>query len=315
MLLFILRRLGIGVALAWIVLTLIFLAIHAIPGDPAEILASGSGTTAADPAAVARIREQLGLDQPLWDQYVAFLQGAAVGDFGTSFRQRAPVSELIAFRLPNSLELMVGAAVVSVPLGIWLGSVAARRGRWVDSLIAGATGFGIAIPGYVLGTFLIVIFATQLRLLPSGGYVSWSDPGAHLARLVLPVSVLSVLLTSTVARITRATVLETSHSDWIRTARSWGLAETPVFRRHVVRNSLGPVTSVVAIELGALIGSSVVIEQVFTWPGVGTLLVQGVSDRDYPIVIGVVTVISVMFILINIAVDILQGVLDPRARR
>lgn len=314
MLFFILKRIGIGLALVWVVLTIIFAAIHAIPGDPAEILASGSGTAAADPATVAAIRTELGLDRPLPEQYVSFLTGAVAGDFGTSFKQGTAVSELIAFRLPNSLELMLGAALVSIPLGIFLGSTAAQRGGWVDSLVAGFTAFGVAIPGYVLGTFLVVFFATQLRLLPSGGYVSWVDPVGHLSRLILPVAVLSFMLVSTVARITRATILETSRSDWVRTARSWGLSDGSVFRRHVVRNSLGPVTSVIAIELGALIGSSVVIEQVFTWPGVGTLLVQGVNDRDYPVVIGIITVISIIFIVINIIVDILQGVLDPRAR-
>lgn len=314
MLLFILKRLGIGLALVWVVLTVIFAAIHAIPGDPAEILASGSGTAAADPATVEAIRAQLGLDRPLPEQYLTFLGGAVVGDFGTSFKQGAPVSELIAFRLPNSLELMFGAALVSIPLGVLLGSAAARRGGWADSLISGVTAFGVAIPGYVLGTFLVVVFATQLRVLPSGGYVPWTDPTGHLTRLILPVAVLSFMLVSTVARITRATILETSRSDWVRTARSWGMRESTVFRRHVVRNSLSPVTSVIAIELGALIGSAVVIEQVFTWPGVGTLLVQGVNDRDYPVVIGIITVISIIFIVINIVVDILQGVLDPRAR-
>lgn len=314
MLLFILKRLGIGLALVWVVLTIIFAAIHAIPGDPAEILASGSGTAATDPAAVAAIRAQLGLDRPLLEQYLSFLGGAVAGGFGTSFTRQTAVSELIAFRLPNSLELVFGAALISIPLGILLGSSAARLGGWRDSVISGFTAFGVAIPGYVLGTFLVVLFATQLRLLPSGGYVGWEDPWGHLSRLVLPLTVLSVMLVSTVARITRATILETSRSDWVRTARSWGLPGRTVFRRHVVRNSLGPVTSVVAIELGALIGSSVVIEQVFTWPGVGTLLVEGVGDRDYPVVIGVIAVISVIFIVINIVVDILQGVLDPRAR-
>ncbi|GAB3596877.1 ABC transporter permease [Microbacterium tumbae] len=314
MLLFILKRLGIGLALVWVVLTLIFAAIHAIPGDPAEILASGSGTAAADPATVAAIRAGLGLDRPIAEQYLDFLGGAAVGDFGTSFTQQAPVSQLIAFRLPNSLELMLGAALISIPCGILLGSSAARLGGWRDSVLSGFTAFGVAIPGYVLGTFLVVLFATQLRLLPSGGYVGWDDPAGHLSRLILPVVVLSVMLTSTVARITRATILETSRSDWVRTARSWGLSDPTVFRRHVVRNSLGPVTSVIAIELGALIGSSVVIEQVFTWPGVGSMLVKGVNDRDYPVVIGIITVISIVFIVINIVVDILQGVLDPRAR-
>lgn len=313
---FILKRIGLGIVLLWLVVTVVFLALHAVPGDPAAILLTSEGSGGVTPEALEKVRQQLGLDQPVLVQYRDYLLGLLQGDLGTSFQNTSStVASYIGARLPNTLELVFAAALIAVVVGVPLGALAARRGGWIDTVISTLTTLGISMPVYVIGTFFVLIFALQLGWFPAGGFTEFSsDPIEHLRKLLLPAVALSFGITSVVARMTRSAVLETVAQDWVRTAKSQGLPRNTVFSRHVLRNSLNPVVTTLGLEIGSLLGSTVLVERVFTWPGMGSLLVDSVNARDYPIVQGVVIVIAALFILINIAVDVLYGVLDPRAR-
>ena len=313
---FILTRCGIGLVLVWVVVTLIFLALHLVPGDPALLLLSGDGGSAPTPEAIAKVRESLGLNEPFLMQYLHYVGGLIQGDLGNSFRDGFAVTGYIGDRLPKTLELVFVAAAIAVVVGVPLGALAARRGGVVDSLVSLMTTVGLAVPVYVIGTLLVLFFALTWRLVPAGGYVSFADdPSGHLSRLILPAVAVSLGITAVLARMTRSAVLETMGKEWVRTARSVGLSRSDVFTKHVMRNSLNPVVTSFGLEVGTLIGSTVLIERVFNWPGLGSLLVDGVLQRDYPVVQGVVIVISVLFILINIIVDISYGLLDPRVRQ
>ncbi|HQA31745.1 ABC transporter permease [Propioniciclava tarda] len=314
---FVLNRLLLGVVLLWLVVTVVFLALHAVPGDPAAILLGSEGSGAVTPEALARVRSQLGLDKPILVQYSDYLAGLVRMDFGTSFRSAdIQVLSYIGDRLPKTLELVLMAALIAVVVGIPTGALAARIGGLADTVISSLTTLGISMPVYVIGTVFVLVFSLQMGWFPAGGYTAIeANPSAHFMRLVLPAIALSFGITSVVARMTRSAVLETVAQDWVRTARSQGLPRSVVFRRHVIRNSLNPVVTTLGLEIGSLLGSTVLIERVFTWPGMGSLLVDSVNSRDYPMVQGIVIVIAALFILINLIVDILYGVLDPRARR
>ncbi|KRE28216.1 ABC transporter permease [Agromyces sp. Soil535] len=312
---YIARRLATGVGLLFLVLTLIFFVIRTVPGDPAALLASGGGSGEASPEAIERIREQLGLDQPLWAQYLGYLAGVVRGDFGVSFQFGTDVTPIIMARLPNTLQLVLGAVLIGVTVGVLLGIIAARRGGVVSTVVTAMGSFAISVPVYVLATVLAYVVALQLRWLPAGGFVGWEDPVGHLRILVLPCIALAVPFSAIVATITRSGLVETAQQDWVRTARSWGLSPGSVFGRHVLRNSLTAVLTIVGLEIGLMFGSTILVEQVFSYPGLSQLLIKAVEQRDYPIVQGVAILAAGFFIMINIVVDVLYGVLDPRARR
>ncbi|MGO4299376.1 ABC transporter permease [Leifsonia sp. RAF41] len=315
MLLFISKRVGIGLGLIFVVLTLIFLAIHAVPGDPAAVLASGGSSGTASPEAVEHMREVLGLNQPLSTQYLDYLRGFVTGNLGTSFRDGQPVLATILGRLPNTLELVLIACVLGSLVGVGFGALAGRFGGWIDSFVSGYSSLAISIPIYVLGTVFILIFALNLGWLPAGGYVSWQeDPIGHLRMLILPSIALSIGLSGVAARMARASVIETNRMDWVRTAKSWGLDSARVFRRHVLRNSLTPVITAIGLEVGIMLGATVLAERIFNYPGLSALLIDAVLNRDYPVVQGIVILISVLFISINIVVDLVYRVLDPRVK-
>lgn len=316
MLFFILKRMAMGVGLVLLVLTLIFSALQLVPGDPAVLLLSTGDGGAPSPEAVEKLREQLGLNQPLLTQYFSFLSGVFTGDLGESFRTSQPVLEAIGARLPRTLMLVVFATVLSIVIGVAMGAIAARRGGWVDTLVTALSSIGVALPVFVFGAVLILLFSITLKWFPAGGYVDPSkDLLGSLASLTLPAIALAVGFAAQIARMTRSAVLEVQTQDWVRTAKSIGLAPFTVFRRHVLRNSLTPVVTVVGIGFGTLLGSTVLVERVFNYPGLSSLLVDGVTTRDYPVVQGVVIVIALLFIAINIVVDIIYGILDPRVRR
>jgi peptide/nickel transport system permease protein len=312
---FIAKRIGVGLGLVFVVLTLIFLAIHAVPGDPAAVLASGGASGTATPESIERLREQLGLDKPLVVQYLDYLAGVVTGDLGSSFRDSRPVVTTIFERLPNTIELVVLACLVGAIVGVALGAAAGRFGGWVDSLVTAFSSLAISVPVYVLGTVFILVFSLTLGWFPAGGFVSWqTDPVGHLRLLLLPALTLSIAFIGVTARMTRSSVVETSRMDWVRTARSWGLTPSRVFSRHVLRNSMTPVATAIGLEVGIMLGSTVLAERVFNFPGLSALLVDSVVNRDYPVVQGIVIVISVLFIAINIVVDLVYRFLDPRVR-
>lgn len=309
------KRLAVSLALIWIVATLVFLVLRLVPGDPAELLLSGGGV-APDPAAVRDLREQLGLEKPLLAQYLDYLGRLSRLDLGTSLKDEHPVAEEIARRLPRTVELILAATVLAILIGLPLGVAAAlRRGRAFDRVAVAITSFSHSVPVFVTGTILVLIFAQKLRWVPAGGFVPFSqDPKLHLTILAMPAVAIALGLSTIVFRMVRTTVLETMEREWVRTARAKGLPEKAVLRRHIVRNALGPVVTVVGLQMGTLLGGTVLVEYVFNWPGLSGFLVRAVEQRDYPEVEGIVLVICTLFILINLVVDLIHAVLDPRVR-
>lgn len=308
------KRLAVGLILLWVVATVVFLALHMVPGDPARTILTGTGATPTEEA-IQNLREQLGLHLPLWEQYTRFLGQLLTGSLGESLRSGTPVTELIGQRLPRTLQLVFATTVVSVVAGVIFGALAARRGGWTDRILMIMTSFSVAIPAYVAAVVLVYVVGVRLQWLPSGGYVPFGeDPVGHLQTLIMPTISLSLAFAAVVARMTRTAVLSVGEQDWVRTGRSVGLKESKVFSRHILRNSLTSVVTVSGLQMGALLGGTVIVERVFSWPGLSDLLINGVTTRDYPVVQGTVLVIAAMFVLLNIVVDILYGFIDPRGR-
>ncbi|MBB4368302.1 peptide/nickel transport system permease protein [Bradyrhizobium sp. cir1] len=309
------RRAGTALATLFAVATLIFLTLHLVPGDPAEVLMT-SGGMAPSREAIDALRISLGLDRPLWDQYLAYLARITSGDLGTSFQDHASISAEIIRRLPRTVELIVSAAVASVLIGMPAGILAAlRRGSFWDGLLSSLASLGLSLPIFVTGTLMILVFSQTLRLVPAGGYADFTeDPLKHVVYLAMPAISISVGLIPVVFRMTRTSILEFLEREWVRTARAKGLTERSVLLRHVVRNSLSPVITVLGLHIGTLLGGTVLVEYVFNWPGLSGMLVQAVEQRDYPAVQGIVLVICILFVLINMGVDLLYGLLDPRVR-
>ena len=313
--LWILRRAGISLALVWVVASIVFMALHLVPGDPAELLLSTGGVS-PDPAAVAELRERLGLDLPLMTQYGSFLAGLLRGDLGSSLVDDYPVAQEIALRLPRTLELILAGTLLAVVFGMPAGTWAAlHRGGAFDRIASGIAAFLLALPVFVVGTLLVLVFAQMLRIMPAGGYVPFAQsPGQHLLLLTLPAVAIGKGLAAVVFRMTRASVLDALSKDFVRTARAKGLGPRRILVRHVVRNALTPVLTVLALHMGSLLGGTVLVEYVFNWPGLSTPLLRAVEARDYPMVVGIVLVISALFLLINLLTDLLYAALDPRIR-
>ncbi len=310
-----LRRVGICIVLAWAVSLIVFMTLHIVPGDPAELLLA-TGGVAPDPVAVRELRIRLGLERPLIEQYLAFLGGLTRGDLGTSLVDEYPVTSEIALRLPRTLELILAGTVIAVILGLPAGTYAAlHRGGLFDRIASGAAALLLAGPVFVVGTLLVLLLAQTLKLMPAGGYVPFAqDPAKHLTLLALPAIAIAKGLTAVVFRMTRASVLDVLSRDFVRTARAKGLTPGRVLIRHVVRNSLTPVLTVLGLHMGTLLGGTVLVEYVFNWPGLSTPLLRAVEARDYPMVVGIVLTISGLFLLINLVMDLIYAALDPRVR-
>jgi peptide/nickel transport system permease protein len=311
-----LRRVGVSLALIWIVASIVFLAIRMVPGDPAELLLSQGGA-APDPSTVAALREQLGLDRPVGEQYLDAFRRLLRGDFGNSLQDDSKVSAEIMLRLPRTLELIAAAALIALLAGVPSGLAAGLRpGRAFDRLGSAAAAVVLAVPVFVTGTVMVLVFAQGLHWVSAGGYVALAkDPARHFSLLAMPAIAISAGLSATVFRMTRAAVLDVSGRDYVRTARAKGVRPVRIVLRHVLRNALVPVVTVLALQLGTLLGGTVLVEFVFNYPGLSGLLVSAVNARDYPQVQGVILVISILFVTLNLLVDLLYGFLDPRARR
>ena len=288
----------------WAVGTLVFLMLHWVPGDPVAVML-GEGATAVDQSV---LRAQLGLDQPLWAQYVHWWLGLLQGDLGRSLFLHQPVAALIGERFVYTAQLAVlalaFAVVLAVPLGVW---AALKAGRWPDSLAMGVSLLGVSIPNFWLGPMLILVFSLWLGWLPVSGAqapLSW----------VLPTVTLGTALAAILTRMVRASLLEVLHEDYLRTARAKGLPGRVVVWRHALRNALLPVVTVLGLQLGTLLGGAVITEVVFDWPGLGQLLVESIQRRDYPVVQGVMLVVTAAYVLVNALTEWLYGVLDPRVR-
>jgi peptide/nickel transport system permease protein len=296
----------------WLVTVIAFVVIRLAPGDPSAVMLGSDAT----PAAVAEFRARYGLDRPLAMQYVAWLSHVVRADLGTSIYLGRPVTTAILERLPVSLTLTLAAFVIAVVLGLTLGLVAAYwHDTWADRAVSAVAALGLALPSFWLGICLIYLFAVRWPVLPSGGFVEpWVDPPASLRHLLLPAFALGYLQSGLIARMTRASMLEALRGDFVRTARSKGVAERRVVVKHALRNALIPILTVTGISLAVLFGGAVVIETVFTLPGVGRLLVNAVVRRDYPVVQGTLLLVAAWYVLVNIAVDVLYTVTDPRVR-
>jgi ABC-type dipeptide/oligopeptide/nickel transport system permease component len=286
------------------VATLVFSLIHLVPGDPAQAML-GDG---ASPQDIAELRASLGLDRPLLEQYVTFLRQAVAGDLGKSFRTGQPVTSMIFERLPATAELAIAAMTVAIVIAIPLGVIAAVwRGTAVDF---GAMTFalaGVSIPNFWLGPLLAIVFAVELGWLPVSGR-------GTLAHLVLPSVSLGLALAAILARMTRASLLDELRELYVRAARARGVSRAFAIGGHALRNSLVPLLTIVALQFGAVLTGAVITETIFAWPGIGRLLIQSIGFRDYPMVQGCILLIAATYVTVNLATDLMYGVLDPRIR-
>jgi peptide/nickel transport system permease protein len=332
MLRFVVRRLLLLVPILIGLSLLVFLWIRALPGSPATALLGERAT----PAAVAAVRKQYGLDDPLYQQYFRYLRTLAGGNLGSSVTTRRPVVDEFRDRFPATVELALAAMVFSVGLGIPLGFLAAKRyGGWLDHLSLVASLIGISIPIFFLGILLKYVFAVKLGWLPTvgrqsvlinvdhptnfyvldtilaGDFEAWWDAVKHL---VLPAVALGSIPLAIVARITRAAVLDILNEDYVRTARAKGVAPIIVDRRHILRNAMLPITTIIGLQTGLLLSGAVLTETVFAWPGIGSWLVEAIEARNYPVLQNGILLIAIVFVLVNLLVDLSYGLLNPRIR-
>jgi peptide/nickel transport system permease protein len=314
---YIARRLLVAVPILFGVSVVTFLFANLAPGDPLSTLARpGEGVRPSD---LAALRHSLGLDQPLYIRYLTWLGQVVQGNFGASLIRDTPVTKLLLTHIPNSLLLMGIALSLSVVLGILLGILSAfRQYSWIDRVLTFVTLSGIAVPSYLLAIFVIYLFAVVLGLLPPSGMQSPAGGGDPLVdrirHLILPVAVLTFGNTAIFMRYTRGSVLDVMRQDYVTTARAKGLREVLVRRRHILRNALLPIVTIVGLSLPNLITGALFVETIFSWPGIAKAAVDASLERDYPVIMGVALVTSVAIILSNLIADIAYAVVDPRIR-
>jgi peptide/nickel transport system permease protein len=291
----------------------VFLIVHLVPGDPARAILGLNAT----PELIARLRTQLGLDDSLVSQYFAWLGNVVTGDFGTDYTSNAPIVDLLGQRLPVTIELAVVALLIAVAIGVPLGVAAAVwRGQAPDTAAQGVSMAGISVPDFWLGIILILVFSLGFGVLPSSGWVPFGDdPVGNIEHVLLPALALGVGFGAVLIRVTRAAMLDVLAQDYIRFCRAKGVPESKVIFKHALRNAAIPITTVIGMQAGYLLGGAIVVEQVFSLPGVGRLVLDGVLQRNYPVVQGAVLVVAVMFIAVNLFADVLYTVLNPRLRR
>ena len=301
---FLLRRLLLTIPVLIGVATLVFALIHLVPGDPVQAMLGES----ASPQDVAQLRTKLGLDRPLLQQYASFARGVVRGDLGTSLRTNQPVTGIILERMPATLELAVSAMVVAILFSIPLGIIAAvGKGTYVDHAATTVSLIGISMPTFWLGPLLAIVFSVWLGWFPVSGR-------GTVANLVLPAVTLGAPLAAILARMTRASVLEELRELYVTAARARGVSAARAVFAHAFRNSLIPIVTVIGLQFGAVLTGAVITETIFAWPGVGRLLVQSISARDYPAVQGCILLIAVTYVSMNLFIDMLYGFLDPRIR-
>jgi len=309
---FLARRLLYSAVVLIGVLVVVFALVHLVPGDPVRIALG----TRYSPQAYDALRSASGLDKPIVEQFFSYIGSALTGDLGVSFRNGDPVTEILLERLPATISLAVAgiviALLIALPAGIWS---ALREGRISDAIIRIASQFGVSVPDFWMGILLIALFATTLGWLPTSGYQPLLDnPGGWLRHIVLPALTVGLVAGAIMTRYVRSAVLEVASMGYVRTARSKGLPPRVVTFRHTVRNALIPVLTITGIQLATILGGVIVVEVVFAWPGLGRLVYNAVAARDYPVIQGAVLLIAALFLLINLIVDVLYAVVDPRIR-
>ena len=329
---YLLRRVIATIPVVVLISLLVFLLIHAAPGDPADLLLSEE----ASPQDIADARRRWGLDQPIYVQYLRFLANILSGDLGTSFRYADPVITLIGERLPATIELAIAslliAIILGIPLGVWAG---AKPNSSADNFGSMFGFFGISMPNFWFGIMLILVISGYFNWLPSSGRSTYgvaqgSETGFYIIQslaagnmkaawdgikyVIMPAIALGTGMMGLIMRVTRSSVLEIMNEDYVRTARAKGLGERTVLWRHVMRNALVPIITVVGLELGTLLSGSIIVETVFAWPGSGSLLIAAIQSRDYPLITGTVLTYTIAFVAINFTIDILYALIDPRIR-
>jgi ABC-type dipeptide/oligopeptide/nickel transport system permease component len=329
---YLVKRLAGTIPVILLISLLVFSLIHAAPGDPTLMLL-GEETNAEE---VAKAKQRWGLDQPLYIQYVKFLSSALKGEFGKSFKFAEPVTSVIKTRLPATIELamvsIIIATLLAIPLGVWAG---ARPNSWIDNIGTTCGLFGISMPSFWLAIMLILFMAGILNILPTSGRSTYGVAGPEitgfylidslvqknwqavwdaLTHIFMPALALGMNMLGILMRVTRSAVLEVMNEEYVTTARAKGLAEKKVVWQHVTSNALIPVITVVGLELGTLLSGSIIVETVFSWPGSGSLLISALNARDYPLVTGLVMTYTAAFVLINLIIDGLYAVIDPRIR-
>lgn len=309
---FLVRRLLYSAVVLIGVLIVVFALVHLVPGDPVRI-ALGTRYT---PQAYDALRAASGMDRPIVEQFFSYLGSSLTGDLGVSFRNGDPVTVTLLDRLPATLSLGVVGILIALAIALPAGIFAAlREGRVSDAIVRVASQFGVSVPDFWLGILLIGLFASTLGWLPTSGYRPLlSDPGGWLRHIILPGLTVGLVAGAIMTRYVRSAVLEVAAMGYVRTARSKGLAPRVVTFRHVVRNALLPVLTITGIQLATILGGVIVVEVVFAWPGLGRLVFNSVAARDYPVIQGAVLLIAVLFLLINLLVDVLYAVVDPRIR-
>jgi len=312
MLAYILRRLLAAIPVMGIVAVLVFLMLRLSPSDPAAIIAGDF----ANDQQVAEIRRKLGLDQPILTQFFIWIGGMFGGDFGESFFYKKQVAALIVERMEPTISLSLIAIVLTVAIAVPLGTLAAyKQGSWIDRLVMGFSVVGFSVPVFVVGYLLIYLLAVKLDWFPVQGYQYLRDGlGGWLHRLALPALTLSIVFVALIARMTRTSVLEVLHEDYIRTARAKGQSELKVLVRHALANAAVPILTVIGLTFATLIGGVVVTESVYTLPGLGLLTVDAVLARDYPTIQAVILLFSLAYVLVNLLVDVAYTLFDPRIR-
>ena len=299
-----LRRLLLALPALWLIVTMVFLLIHVVPGDPVQQML-GEDARAED---VQQLRHALGLDLPIGVQYAHYLRDVVHGNLGQSFRFQQPVARIIFERYPATLELALAALVIcallSIPAGTW---AAARQGRAADHAVGVLSLLGLSIPNFALGPVLIVIFSIELDWLPVSGR-------GGLAHLALPAATLGAALGAILTRMVRTSMIEELSSDYVRTARAKGLSESRVLFHHAFRNALIPIITILGLQFGTLLAGTIITETIFSWPGIGRLAVQAIGARDYPLLQGCILVIAVSYVLVNLATDVAYALVDPRVR-
>jgi peptide/nickel transport system permease protein len=306
-----LTRLVLTLPVVWLVVSLVFLLIHLVPGDPIlQILGEG-----AAPTDIAALRRQYGLDQPLWAQYIHYWAGVLHGDLGSSIRLHDTVAHLIAARYPYTLALTLTALASGLALALPAGILAAvRRGRWLDQVLSVVSLFGLSVPGLALGPVLILVFSITLGWLPVSGANAGGGNSIDWRYLVLPSIAMGASLAAILTRMVRTAMLEELGQDYIRTARAKGLSETAVVCRHALPNALVPIVTVVGLQFGALLAGAIVTETIFSWPGLGRLTVSAISNRDYALVQGCLLSIGLTYVLVNLLTDVAYRWVNPRMR-
>ena len=309
---FVARRLLYSAVVLFGVLIVVFALVHLVPGDPVRI-ALGTRYT---PEAYEALRTASGLDRPIVSQFFGYLGSALTGDLGVSFRNGDPVTVTLMERLPATLSLGLAGIVIALAIALPAGIFSAlREGRVSDAIVRISSQFGVSIPDFWMGILLIALFSTTLGWLPTSGYRPlFEDPGGWLRHIVLPGLTVGVVAAAIMTRYVRAAVLEVASMGYVRTARSKGLPPQVVTFRHTVRNALVPILTITGIQLATLLGGVIVVEVVFAWPGLGRLVYNAVAARDYPLIQGTVLLIAALFLLINLLVDVLYAVVDPRIR-